>query len=260
MLYSHKIDTPNATPEYNDELLLGTDRIYVSKNSGAQWIDTVGHALSAGQPVVAAAFGLTTDQVIYAATKDGKVFATFNGNNAWTERDGGIPAGGTITSIVVDANNPQTAFVTDNFGGVGHVYKTLNGGASWTDISGTPSSGGLPSGPVYALIEDLRVQRGAPNGRVYVGTQTGVYVTLDDAGLDADGHRPHAHQSGEQPARRAGDEPGVQPGPGRAGRRHRRPRRLPDFPPTSSGRTWSRSTPNSRDDELARPTAWPAGR
>jgi hypothetical protein len=170
--------------KFQDELLLGTDRIYTTRTGSALWNDKVGKPLSAGAVVVAAAFSPTNDQVIYAATSDGKVFVTFNGGgDGWPEQDGGLPAGGTITSILVDQSNTQTAFLTLNNSTGGHVFKTVNGGLLWTDITGNlpkVSSSPTKTVNVYSLAEDPRVQVGAPSGRLYVGTAVGVYVSLDD--------------------------------------------------------------------------------
>ena len=166
--------------KYEDELLLGTDKIYTSRTSGALW-DAISPVLSAGADVVVATFAQSTDQVIYAATSDGKLFVTQNdGADGWPEEDTGLPTGGTITSIQVDANSSQVAWVTVNGGpaGSGHVYMTLNGGASWRNITGN-----LPASAAYALAENPQSQpvSGAPSGRLYVGTNSGVYVTTNDA-------------------------------------------------------------------------------
>jgi hypothetical protein len=181
-IYAQKIHDL-VSGKFLDELLLGTDRIYTTRTGSALWDDKVGHALSAGAVVTAATFAQTTDNVIFAATSDGKLWANYNalGENAgqpsiWVEIDSGLPKGGTITSIIVDASNTQVAYITLNGAGAGHVFKTINGGSSWTNI--TANLGNLNA---YALVQDPRSQpqSGAPNGRIYVGTQTGVFVTVD---------------------------------------------------------------------------------
>ena len=176
-LYPQKVFSQG---KYQDVLLLGTDRIYTTETGSALWDDRVGHALSPGNYITAAAFAPTNDQVIYAATSDGKLFVTFNGGtDGWPERDAGLPTGGTITSIVVDDNNSNVAFLTVNGGpaGSGHVYMTINGGASWKNITGN-----LPINAAYSLAENPQLQgaSGAPSGRLYVGTNNGVYVSVND--------------------------------------------------------------------------------
>ncbi len=178
-LYDQKVPAINNKGQtvYFDELLLGTDKIYTTRTNSALW-DAISPVLSPGNYITAATFAQSTDQTIYAATSDGKVWVTTNGGGSWANASTGLPAGGTITSIQVDATNPLEAFVTVNGGpaGSGHVFMTTNGGTSWTNISAN-----LPVSAAYALAENPQIQAvdAAPNGRLYVGTSSGVYISTD---------------------------------------------------------------------------------
>jgi hypothetical protein len=172
--------------DYLDGLLFGTNQIYVSRTSGAQFASLTGGApLSsrAGSLISAAAFAPSNDQVIWAATNLGEVFVTVlnpaNGGYSFQERDVGLRVGNAadiVNSITVDPTNSNIAFITENGGAGSRVFMTTNDGLSWTNITGN-----LPAGNTYTLVTDPRSQpgSGAPNGRLYVGTDTGVYVSVD---------------------------------------------------------------------------------
>jgi hypothetical protein len=61
-------------------------------------------------------------------------------------------------------------------GSGGHVFRTTDGGRTWADVSG-----GLPNFAAYSMVIDPRALPGFPNGKLYVGTQVGVYVSTDNA-------------------------------------------------------------------------------
>jgi hypothetical protein len=91
-----------------------------------------------------------------------------------------------ITSVRIDPTNPSTVYVTlAGYGrdwafpgavgedtskvGVGHVFKSTDAGATFTDVSGD-----LPDAPAsWSVLH---------NGRLVVGTDTGVYESCDNAG------------------------------------------------------------------------------
>ncbi len=188
------VGTPSKPQfEYLDGLLFGTDRIYVSTTSGAQFaalpnakgqngpLGQLGNGLNP-DVISAAAYAPSNDQVIWATTNYGEVFVTVlnptTGGYSFKERDSGLPVGALgdkINSITVDPTNANIAFITEN-GPAGRVFMTINGGVTWKNITGN-----LPAGNVNTLVTDPRSQpgSGAPNGRLYVGTDIGVYVSVD---------------------------------------------------------------------------------
>ena len=59
------------------------------------------------------------------------------------------------------------------FGGA-HVWKSLDGGTNWQSVDGIGGAGALPDLPVHSLAIDPRHPQ-----RLYVGTDLGVFVSLD---------------------------------------------------------------------------------
>ncbi len=57
--------------------------------------------------------------------------------------------------------------------GVGHVFKSTNFGATWTSIDGAGATG-IPDVPVHTIVIDP-----TNTSRLYVGTDIGVFVSLD---------------------------------------------------------------------------------
>lgn len=105
----------------------------------------------------------------------GLIFSTDKGTTAtsatvWTVAQ---PRQGYVSSIGVDPSNPLIAYATYstyNFGTqIGHVFKTTNGGVSWSRIDAT-----LPDMPVHSVV----VHPTEPD-TLYIGTDLGVFVTLD---------------------------------------------------------------------------------
>ena len=78
-----------------------------------------------------------------------------------------------MSSLAFDPNNSNIAYATYSTFGGEHVFKSTNMGASWTPIDGTGATG-IPDIPVHSVVVD-------PNNsqRIYVGTDLGVFVTLN---------------------------------------------------------------------------------
>lgn len=83
------------------------------------------------------------------------------------------PREGWVSSLAIDPQNENTAYVSySTFGGT-HVWKSIDGGSSWQELDGQ-SDGKLPDIPVHSIVVD-------PNNsqRLYIGTDLGVFVTVD---------------------------------------------------------------------------------
>ena len=113
--------------------------------------------------------GTTTSGLIFTTG----VATTATSATVWTVSQ---PRQGYVSSIAVDPADPLVAYATYstyNFGThAGHVFKTVNGGASWTRIDAT-----LPDMPVHSVV----VHPTRPD-TLYIGTDLGVFVTLDGGG------------------------------------------------------------------------------
>ncbi len=91
-------------------------------------------------------------------------------------------AGSYVSSISFDtgvgtptAQNSRIVFATVSTFGVGHVWKSTNGGQTWTNIDGSGATR-LPDVPAHTIVSDPAY---APGLRLYVGTDLGVFVSID---------------------------------------------------------------------------------
>ena len=166
---------------FADEMLFGTNAIYLTQTSGNAWDRISPQPLSSkGGLITAVGIAPSGNGVYYAGTNLGEVFVSTDGGglNAsdWPERDTGLPAL-PVTSFAIDPNDDNTAYVT--FGGTSttdsRIWKTTDAGVTWTDISGS-----LPKVAAYSVVVDRRPALGAPNGKIYLGTDLGVYATVDE--------------------------------------------------------------------------------
>jgi hypothetical protein len=75
--------------------------------------------------------------------------------------------------VAFDPANRNIAYATYSTFGGGHVYRTTNGGQSWTNIGGTGATG-IPDIPAHCIVVNP-----ANTSRLYVGTDLGVFASLD---------------------------------------------------------------------------------
>ena len=123
--------------------------------------------------------------VVWVGTDDGNVQVTRDGGVTWTNVRGNIPGlsgggGAWVTRVEASHFDEATSYVTidrhwwDDTGP--YVYKTADYGVTWQDLSGDiPRE--VPGNTVYTIVEDAH----NPN-LLFVGTEFGVYVTLDGGG------------------------------------------------------------------------------
>ncbi|MEM7205677.1 MAG: hypothetical protein AAF628_35820 [Planctomycetota bacterium] len=114
--------------------------------------------------------------LLYAGTDDGRVWMTPNGGVDWNEATGGVVSGKWVSRLVASAFEVDTVYCAqngkrdDDF--QAYLWRSRDRGATWEDIAGD-----LPGGPINVVREDPRDPR-----VLYVGTDLGVYVTLDGGG------------------------------------------------------------------------------
>lgn len=96
---------------------------------------------------------------------------TTTGETAWAQA---LPRErAEVSWLAFDPKDANVAYATySNFGGP-HVFKTTDGGATWTSIDGS-GAGALPDLPVHTIAVDPTA-----TGRLYIGTDLGVFVTLN---------------------------------------------------------------------------------
>lgn len=111
--------------------------------------------------------------LIYVGTDDGKVHVTKDGGKHWKEIMAGLPYKKWVSRMVASAYDMSTVYMTqngkrdDDF--AAYVWKSTDYGKTWVDISAN-----IHLGPVNVIREDP-----VDKNILYVGTDTGVYVTKD---------------------------------------------------------------------------------
>jgi hypothetical protein len=159
------------------------NRLRKTSDRGDHWSNT-GLDLSATcgggvclEQISAIAVAPSNSSFIYAGTTFGKFFVSTDGGISFHRRDSGSLPGYEITRIAVDSSDPNVAYATFMGTGTGHVWVSrqaamLSSGPNWTDISSN-----LPDFPVNAIVLDA-----AGTGAIYVGSDIGVFVSLDSGG------------------------------------------------------------------------------
>ncbi|MEZ5456658.1 MAG: hypothetical protein R3F04_11200 [Lysobacteraceae bacterium] len=83
------------------------------------------------------------------------------------------PRSGWVSSLTFDPADANLAYATYSTFGGAHVWRSVDAGATWTAIDGV-GNGALPDIPVHHLVVDPGNRQ-----RLYIGTDIGVFVTLD---------------------------------------------------------------------------------
>ena len=126
--------------------------------------------------------------VIWAASDDGLVHVSHDGADSWqavTPPD--LPEWSYIACIEPDPHQPGGAYLCANRFKLDdyapYLFKTDDYGASWRSVSGdlatTAPGAGAPAPAGAATTRGLRVDPVQP-GLLFVGTETGVWVSFDD--------------------------------------------------------------------------------
>jgi photosystem II stability/assembly factor-like uncharacterized protein len=165
-------------PFNNNVLYYGTNRVYRTTNGGLNW-SIISPILTKNIPgarlgtITTIAVSPLSNQVIYAATDDARVWISSDYGSTWTEISNGLPDRW-VTRIVPDNHNIDNVYIT--FSGLKwrdpqpHIFKSSNNGASWVNISGN-----LPDAPANAFAVDNNYA-----GRIYAGLDVGAFVSFND--------------------------------------------------------------------------------
>jgi hypothetical protein len=110
--------------------------------------------------------------LLYVGTDDGRIWRTEDGGGEWTEINRGVPVKW-VAELVASRHDRATVYMAqngkrdDDFSA--YLWRSTDYGDHWTSIVHN-----LPSGPVNVIKEDPK----NPD-LLYVGTDLGVYVSLD---------------------------------------------------------------------------------
>ena len=165
-----------------NQLLFGSSPLYETATSSSTWNPAGQPAGVVGLPS-AAAIAPSNDQVFYVGDDHGEVWSTQDQGGVWTLAAGaasGLPtisALSPIKGITVDPNNSNLVYAM--FGGATstgfHVYVSGNGGVSFC-----PGQRSLGAAQAFSMVIDRTPSLGAPNGKLYLATQGGVYVSVNN--------------------------------------------------------------------------------
>ncbi|OWY23463.1 glycosyl hydrolase [Sphingobacteriales bacterium UPWRP_1] len=164
-------------PLQSNLLYYGTNHLYKSTDYAVQWYP-VSPDLSKGNitnnnnyaAISAIAVAPSNNDIIYAGTDDGNLWAAYNNCTDWIDISAGLPKQW-VSCIAVNPKEENTAFVA--FSGYRQadfrplLYKTCNAGITWQ-----PAAANLPETPVNKILFDP-----SDTSTVYIGTDTGVFYT-----------------------------------------------------------------------------------
>ena len=182
-------------PNTPTRLWIGGRFMWRSDNNATNWTRTANAQLTGGS-ITAMAIAPGNSNVVINGAASGQFRRTTIGLTAnaasvlattwlqtFTPRGNG---NGTISWVEYDPSNANNVWATiSNFNGTpnaqgtsaGHVFRSTDGGATWTLADGTQTPGNvnaIPDIPAHSVAIDPN-----DNQRIYVGTDLGVFVSLD---------------------------------------------------------------------------------
>jgi photosystem II stability/assembly factor-like uncharacterized protein len=160
-------------PSSPSRLYAGRNLVYRSDSEGTVWAAANnGAALDGVNPAFSMAVSATNADLIFVATAPngtrGHLYKSLNGGTSWTDVTGTLPDR-YLSDITLDPTNDNRLYVAVMGFGSSHLFRSDNQGGAWIDV-GT----GLPDVPASAVEVDPQHP-----SNVYVGTDLGVYVSVD---------------------------------------------------------------------------------
>lgn len=117
--------------------------------------------------------------VIWTGSDDGKIFVTKNGGGSWEDisiSDNALPEFSQVYEVEPSPHDAATAYVVfSNFNTYDdyypYIFKTTDYGKTWVNLSDK-----FPTTEITRTIREDKVRKGL----LFVGTETGVYYSLND--------------------------------------------------------------------------------
>ena len=182
--YRYNWQTPIRLSRHNQDVLyMGSNFFHRSLDRGQTFEKLSGDLTNGGRPGDVPYGTISTlDEsplrfgLLYAGTDDGLVHVSRDGGYSWTRITSGLPPDLWVSRVAASHHAEGRVYASLN--GYrwdymdAHVYRSDDYGATWTRI-GTD----LPAEPVNVILED-------PHNPdlLYVGTDNGLYVSLDRGG------------------------------------------------------------------------------
>lgn len=177
--------TPLVMDPSNPQILWsGGVAIMRTRNGAAQW-ELVGDSVGTGSGLVSAVAVAPTDSNYVLVGKDtGLIHRKHDALFLIDPFSPPVPnrdqyqwpfAGlnGYISWLAFDPHNKNIAYATISTFGLKHVWRSVDAGASWTPIDGEGANA-FPDVPAHCIVVDP-----TNTARLYVGTDTGVLVSVD---------------------------------------------------------------------------------
>ncbi len=176
-----------ANPNF---LLAGTNYLWRWNETTGTWTSRLGGQELSSGVVISIAGAPSNVNVIYTGGSDGQLWMTTNGGSSWRQINIGNPSlpNRAITDIAVHPTDPYKVYVVLGGTGTPHVYRcdsTLANPVSWVNISGSGSTG-LPD----VHFNSITLDPNAPDLVIYVGTDIGMFYTLDGGANWRNGTQP----------------------------------------------------------------------
>jgi uncharacterized protein (TIGR03437 family) len=157
-------------PSDPQRMWTGGRLLWMTNNGGANW---VGARMSVAGSVSAVAVAPTDSNFVVVGSTSGNIQYSENALSATDWITSGSRSG-FVSSIAIDPTNKKIVYASYSTFGGSHVWKSINGGNSWAAIDGSGTSA-LPDIPVSSITVDP-----INPARVFVGTDLGVFVTMDN--------------------------------------------------------------------------------
>ncbi|MBL8301065.1 MAG: PKD domain-containing protein [Rhodanobacteraceae bacterium] len=159
--------TPMAVAD--NQLFIASNTVYRTATNGTSWTAVSPNLGSAAAVITPLRIGVLMPT--YVGTSAGAIYFSPDASvpsPTFSNVTGNYP-GGRVSDAAMDPANAQRVFVTRSGFGASRLYRSTTGGTTWTPV-GT----GLPNVPANSVVLDP-----LNTNRVFVGTDVGVYESLD---------------------------------------------------------------------------------
>ncbi|MCE7930964.1 MAG: hypothetical protein DYH17_06280 [Xanthomonadales bacterium PRO6] len=158
-----------------DRLYAGGSRLWRTRDQGRNWV-AASASLGSGFLDRISAIGLSpvdNNRILLGNQRAIFRSASANSTTGATAFAAISPRSGWVSSLSFDPADANIAYATYSTFGGAHVWRSDDAGASWRAIDGV-GEGALPDVPVHHLVIDP-----GNRSRLYIGTDLGVFVSLD---------------------------------------------------------------------------------